>query len=145
MFRLTKKVEYALKGLYYLGVVRQGERIGVAELSEALELPRRFVEQIFLQLRKAGLLVSYRGAHGGYEIAGDFETMTLGQVLDALDEQADLGSGFGSCGEDRFVRMVNESLASFLRELNLDELVTQRMRDLVKAEGEGAFGRMYYI
>ena len=49
------------------------------------DLPRAYLEQLVVSLREAGLVVSTRGAHGGYELSRPPEEITMSQVLRALE------------------------------------------------------------
>jgi len=49
------------------------------------DLPRAYLEQLVVSLREAGLVVSTRGAHGGYELARPPEAITMSEVLRALE------------------------------------------------------------
>jgi Rrf2 family transcriptional regulator, cysteine metabolism repressor len=57
----------------------------LAEIAAEEDLPRAYLEQLVVSLREAGLVVSTRGAHGGYELARAPETMTMGEVVRALE------------------------------------------------------------
>jgi Rrf2 family transcriptional regulator, cysteine metabolism repressor len=49
------------------------------------DLPRAYLEQLVVNLREAGLVVSTRGAHGGYELARPPQSIAMGEVLRALE------------------------------------------------------------
>src|SRR3954449_7080286 len=53
-------------------------------IAEAHHIPQRFLVQILLQLKGSGLVVSARGAAGGYLLARSPKTITLGDVLNVL-------------------------------------------------------------
>ena len=57
----------------------------LAEIAAEEDLPRAYLEQLVVSLREAGLVVSTRGAHGGYELARDPESITMGEVVRALE------------------------------------------------------------
>jgi Rrf2 family cysteine metabolism transcriptional repressor len=71
-------------------MVQLGRRYGagpasLAEISAQEELPRPYLEQLAMVLREAGLVVSRRGAHGGYELARSPEAIAMADVLRALE------------------------------------------------------------
>jgi Rrf2 family cysteine metabolism transcriptional repressor len=57
----------------------------LAGIAAEEDLPRAYLEQLVVSLREAGLVVSTRGAHGGYELARAPESITMSEVLRALD------------------------------------------------------------
>jgi Rrf2 family protein len=57
----------------------------LAEIAAAEDLPRAYLEQLAMGLRDAGLVVSTRGAHGGYELARDPREIRMSDVLRALE------------------------------------------------------------
>jgi len=57
----------------------------LAEIAAAEDLPRAYLEQLAMVLRDAGLVVSTRGAHGGYELARPPREIRMGEVLRALE------------------------------------------------------------
>ena len=59
--------------------------LSLAEVAEREDLPRPYLEQLFVSLREAGLVSSTRGARGGYELARPPAEIHLGEVLRALE------------------------------------------------------------
>jgi Rrf2 family protein len=57
----------------------------LAEIAAAEDMPRAYLEQLAFMLRDAGLVVSTRGAHGGYELARPPATIPMSEVLRALE------------------------------------------------------------
>ena len=57
----------------------------LAGIAAEEDLPRAYLEQLVVSLREAGLVVSTRGAHGGYELARPPEAITMSEVLRALE------------------------------------------------------------
>ena len=57
----------------------------LAEIATEEDLPRAYLEQLVVSLRDAELVVSTRGAHGGYELARPPQDITMGEVLRALE------------------------------------------------------------
>ena len=62
-----------------------GSTMGVAEIARRQKIPERFLEQIFGDLRRADVLTSRRGAHGGYCFATPTEDLTVLDVVEILD------------------------------------------------------------
>jgi Rrf2 family iron-sulfur cluster assembly transcriptional regulator len=83
--RLTQKSKYAVRALVALALDEGGAPLGVAEIARRQYIPERFLEQIFGELRRANVLESRRGAHGGYRFAMPTEEITVLDVVEILD------------------------------------------------------------
>lgn len=82
--RLTKKSKYAARAMVEIALSGRGP-LGVAEIARRQSIPERFLEQIFGELRRGGILESRRGAHGGYCLAIPAEEVTVLDIVDILD------------------------------------------------------------
>ncbi|HSD78938.1 MAG TPA: Rrf2 family transcriptional regulator [Solirubrobacteraceae bacterium] len=81
----TTKAEYGVRLLVELGR-HHGERpVSLKAISEAEGLPLAYLERIVALLRKAALVESTRGAHGGYRLARDPATITMDEAVLALE------------------------------------------------------------
>jgi len=84
--RLNTTVRYAVRATLLLA--QQTDRpLSIKSISESEGLSIKYLEQLFLKLRKAGLVKSVRGMHGGYFLARPPEKVTIGDVIRAV--QAD--------------------------------------------------------
>ena len=84
--RVSAKAEYAC--LAMLALARQrpdAPPLRIREISQAHGIPERYLVQILLQLKGAGLVVSTRGASGGYRLARPASSISLAEVLTAID------------------------------------------------------------
>ena len=82
---LSRRSEYGLRALTDL-VHHEGEGpIPLATLAERNRLPAKFLEQIMASLKHGGIVRTTLGAHGGYAIAADPSTVSLGRVIRLLD------------------------------------------------------------
>jgi Rrf2 family protein len=87
--RISAKAEYACVAMIELAASfgePQPQRIKA--IAEAQGIPPRFLVQILLQLKTAGLVVSVRGASGGYQLARPPQEITLAAVINAIDDRA---------------------------------------------------------
>lgn len=85
---LTSKAKYALRAMIDLAAqAGAGPRrpVFIAEVATRQDIPRRFLENILLELRKDGLVVSHRGKMGGYALARSPELITFADVIRAID------------------------------------------------------------
>ena len=83
---LSAKAEYASLAMLELAVQYGDPRpVRLADLADKHGIPQRFLVQILLQLKGAGLVSSVRGAAGGYQLARPPEEITLADVLGVID------------------------------------------------------------
>ena len=78
---LSKKTQYAIKALVILGKNYGKEPMQILRIAQEDKIPKKFLEQILLELRNAGLLVSKKGAGGGYSLNKDPQDIFLTQIL----------------------------------------------------------------
>ena len=83
--KLTKKGEYGLRALLALALVYDRKTLCLRELSARERLPVKFLEQIMMILKRAHLVESVKGKHGGYSLARSPEEITLGEVIRVVD------------------------------------------------------------
>ena len=72
------------------------KNVSLSEISERQNISLPYLEQLFLKLRKAGIVISYRGSSGGYAIAKSPDLLRITEILKAVDQDLDLGSEKGS-------------------------------------------------
>ena len=86
--RLSKRGEYGLRAMMVLAApAADGSSPGVQirEIAEREQMPAKFLEQILLALKNAGLLHSKMGVGGGYHLARPASEISLGQIVRVLD------------------------------------------------------------
>ncbi len=80
---ISQKAKYALRALTHLA--RGGTAMTTAEIALAQAIPRKFLEQILLEMKRDGILQSRRGKLGGYALLRPAEEITFGRVLRLID------------------------------------------------------------
>lgn len=86
--RLSAKAEYACAAMLELAARHgQSSPVRIKAIAEAQGIDDRFLVQILLQLKTAGLVASVRGASGGYRLARTPDTITLAQIINAIDDR----------------------------------------------------------
>jgi Rrf2 family protein len=84
--KVSAKSEYACLAMLALARIGPDESpVRIREISEGYGIPERYLVQILLQLKGAGLVTSTRGASGGYRLARPAASISLGEVLTAID------------------------------------------------------------
>ncbi|PQJ12758.1 transcriptional regulator [Flavipsychrobacter stenotrophus] len=82
---LSKKAQYALKATGYLATRFNGGPVQISEISERKKIPLKFLENILLELRKAGVLESKKGKGGGYYLLESPEKVSLAKIIRIVD------------------------------------------------------------
>jgi Rrf2 family iron-sulfur cluster assembly transcriptional regulator len=112
--RLSNKGRYAVRALFDIAYFSEGQATQAKDIAERQSIPPRFLEQIFQDLKRAGIVGSKRGPQGGYSLAGDAATIRLGDVIRALEGPLVL-----SDGESRSEGSVVSVTESVFRDLSL--------------------------
>jgi len=83
--RVSKRTDYALRALFTLVDHFGGEPIPIRELARRNDAPKRFLEQIMLDLKAQGWVKSEAGIRGGYLLAKKPEKITMGEIVRHFD------------------------------------------------------------
>ncbi|WP_417509533.1 Rrf2 family transcriptional regulator [Methylophaga sp.] len=87
--RLTTKGRYAVTAMLDLSLNYGVGAITLADISERQGISLSYLEQLFARLRKQGLVSSSRGPGGGYRLSRSADTITVLDVISAVDEKVD--------------------------------------------------------
>ena len=82
---ISQKARYALKAVVALARTAPGSVTMIGEIAEAESIPKKFLEQILLDLKHHGVVTSRRGKAGGYFLLKPAEQITFGEVLRIID------------------------------------------------------------
>ena len=86
---LSARIEYACIAVLDLAAsYGSGEPVRIRKIAEQHNIPSRFLVQILLQLKSAGIVSSTRGAAGGYELVRDPNDISLRDVMSSVDAHA---------------------------------------------------------
>jgi Rrf2 family protein len=83
--RVSAKTDYAIRAALELAAAPDDKPVKGERIATAQAIPLRFLENILMQLRHAGLVDSRRGADGGYKLARPASDVTLADVIRAID------------------------------------------------------------
>ena len=83
--RVTTQGEYGLRCMINIGKNCNSGPVSIQSISEEEGLPRTYVEQLLLKLRRSGLIRSVRGAKGGYFLAKESDKITVDEIIRALE------------------------------------------------------------
>ena len=137
---LSKKAKYALKALEYIAKQSDINPILISEISEAQNIPKKFLEAILLDLKRAGILQSKKGKFGGYNLRQSAEEINLGTVIRHIDGPISLIA----CVSDKFYEPCSEceneatcglrSVVKEVREATTGILTNVTLADILKRE-----------
>ncbi|MYZ48905.1 RrF2 family transcriptional regulator [Propylenella binzhouense] len=82
---ISQKAKYALRALIMLAREGEGASLQIGEIASGQSIPKKFLEQILLDLKRHGIVVSRRGKAGGYALLKRPDQITFGQVLRLID------------------------------------------------------------
>ncbi len=85
MAGISTKSIYGVIATYYIYKHQGGAAVKIQDIAEKMDLPKNYLEQILLILKKADILKSIRGAKGGYALAKDAEEITVLSIMEALE------------------------------------------------------------
>jgi Rrf2 family iron-sulfur cluster assembly transcriptional regulator len=103
--KLSTKGRYAMIALTDLAAQGSEELVSLSAIAERQDISLAYLEQLFVKLRRAGLVDSVRGPGGGYRLARAIEAIRIAEILTAVDENMDaLSRGAGAHGGDRGTR-----------------------------------------
>lgn len=83
--RLTAKSEYGVLAAIDLAVSFGTGPVSAREIAERRRIPARFLEQLFVSLRRAGIVSAQRGARGGFSLTRDPDDITVLDIVEALE------------------------------------------------------------
>ena len=132
--RLTSKGRYAVTAMLDVAMFAKQSPVPLADISERQGISLSYLEQLFARLRKGGLVHSVRGPGGGYQLGKTADDISVGAVIDAVDESIDATRchGTGNCqGGERCLTHslwegLSDRIADFLDGITLAELMASR-------------------
>ncbi|MBI1846338.1 MAG: Rrf2 family transcriptional regulator [Candidatus Rokubacteria bacterium] len=98
--RISAKGEYAIKAMLELALTHGRGLLPIQEIAARRSIPPRYLEQVLLALKQAGLLASKRGLSGGYELMRPPDQITVGAVLRAVEGESAPFEPAGGAGDD---------------------------------------------
>ena len=83
--RVSAKADYALRALIEIAVHENGTAVSAEQLGRRQDIPRNFLQAILADLRRADIVMSQRGQAGGWRLARTPDTVTVADVIRAVD------------------------------------------------------------
>jgi Rrf2 family protein len=137
--RVSQRLDYTVRGLTALAERPFGTYVAAGEIADELALPRRFVEQQFTALARAGLVDCRRGAGGGCSLARPADEISVAEIVRAVQGTIlDVPHVTGSAVSEMWAASTG-ALETALDDVSLAELA-QRQKEL-----DAESSPMYYI
>ncbi|TAK35593.1 MAG: Rrf2 family transcriptional regulator [Chloroflexota bacterium] len=130
--QISRQADYGIRAMIEVARLEPGETARTKDVARAQEIPLVFLTKIILQLVRAGLLRSYRGANGGIGLAKSKEEITLRDIVEAIEGPIALNRCVlreGECPRDK-VCPVHKTWVS-AQETLVAQLASTRLSDLV--------------
>lgn len=91
--KLSNKGRYAIGALFDMAFYSEARAAQIKDIASRQEIPARFLEQIFQELKRVGIVASKRGPQGGYTLAKPADEIRLGDIVRALEGPMALSDG----------------------------------------------------
>lgn len=85
MFKLSRRLDYAILAVSHLAARGQGKPVSARALADASRIPAAILANILKDLHREGIVRSARGVHGGYELAVAADELSIGTLIQALE------------------------------------------------------------
>ncbi|MCV6595924.1 MAG: Rrf2 family transcriptional regulator [Mangrovicoccus sp.] len=136
--KLSTKGRYAMVALTDLALQNSDKLVTLGEISERQDISLAYLEQLFVKLRRAGLVESVRGPGGGYRLARPATEIRVSEILGAVDETVSaLHTGAAASGgisgsraqslNNRLWEGFSAHVYVFLHQTRLSDVVTNAM------------------
>lgn len=130
MLKISTRGQYALLIMTDLAEADDGNFIPLKTLSHRRNLSVKYLEQILIQMGKAGLVTGSRGTNGGYRLSRDSNTYTVGEILRAMEGELSVrekpkSHHLESPGNEKFWNEFTEKVNEFADSYTLKDLARQ--------------------
>jgi Rrf2 family iron-sulfur cluster assembly transcriptional regulator len=146
---LNTKGRYAVMAMADLAKHEVDTAVPLSQIAERQQLSLSYLEQIFLRLRRAGLVESARGRTGGYRLGRPANEIKVGEIMAAVEEETRMtrcmDGGIGCLGEERCLthnlwKGLGGHIAAFLWNVTLAEVLSGIPSDKLARGGADARG-----
>lgn len=145
--KISTKGRYGLRALVDMSANSQDEPISLIHTANRQNISLNYLEQVFGMLRKAGIVVSVKGAGGGYMLARSADSITVKEILEALEGEFSITDKADGDKQDAMHRAIQElvwdeidkQVNEFLGNRTLEQLVEEYRENL------DYNSNMYYI
>ncbi|MDZ7628807.1 MAG: Rrf2 family transcriptional regulator [Parvularculaceae bacterium] len=134
--KLTTKGRYAVQAMADIAAFGGASAVSLSAIADRQGLSTAYLEQLFLKLRRAGLVESARGPDGGYRLARTADAISVAAIVEAVDEEirttacggAPIGcrGDGGRCLTHDLWAALERHIETFLEDVTLGDIVTGR-------------------
>jgi len=140
--KISKKAEYALRAMVILADSPPNKPHQIQDLAQKGSVPVKFLEQILLMLKRSGLLKSKRGIGGGYQLNREARTISVAEVIQAIDGTlCSLAPNAADLPDFRGANGLHETLQKIDSTVN-EQLWAQSLEDILESESAAGAGFM---
>lgn len=136
MFKINRKLEYALISLRHMSAKAPGQLTSAKEICDIYHAPFDPTSRVLQIMAQRGILRAEQGAHGGYQILKDLSKVTLQELVELVEGPIEIVNCFhgnysscditSSCNVISPMLNLNEKIAGLFRTINVLELITSR-------------------
>ncbi|MGE4266566.1 MAG: Rrf2 family transcriptional regulator [Deferribacterales bacterium] len=132
--KITTKSRYAIRSIFALVLLGGDEKpVTLTQIAEHEDISRKYLEQIFIKLKKSGIVEGSRGAQGGYILAKPAKMITLKEVIYAMDGPVSVSDctneslccNFDSCGINWLWSGLKKTVDNYLENITIYDLKRQ--------------------
>ncbi len=134
--KLSTKGRYAVMAMVDIGQQSGGRPVSLAEIAARQDISQEYLEQLFLKLRKSGLVESIRGPGGGYRLSREADDIYIYDIIAAVDEPMKMTRCEGDavegcvkgerCSTHDLWSSIGRQVNTFLANVSLDDVVERR-------------------
>ncbi|EEX51104.1 iron-sulfur cluster assembly transcription factor IscR [Pasteurella multocida] len=151
--KLTSKGRYAVTAILDIALHSKRGPVSLSDISERQHISLSYLEQLFAKLRRYGLVKSVRGPGGGYQLGLPTNEISVGMVINAVNENIDVTRchGRGDCQEGieclthSLWKELSQRIEDFLNEITLAELVDKHYQKFNTIEFHGDFDNLIIL
>lgn len=144
--RLTTKGRFAVTAMIDLALREHQGPVALAAISQRQQISLSYLEQLFGKLRRHELVESTRGPGGGYSLGRKAESITVADIIVAVDEPIDatgcagkencMGDDSGRCMTHDLWASLNQKMIEYLDSINLRKLVDEQLSKGISIEDQ---------
>ena len=117
---ISSKSNYALKAMIYIAI-NNDKKVKIKDISKSEDIPAKFLEQVISLLTKNGLLRSYRGNNGGYQLTKNPKDYNVYEIITSVDGRIDIN--YDQKNLLKFFDNYNNNIKEYLSSITLADLI----------------------
>ncbi|QGM80433.1 Rrf2 family transcriptional regulator [Otariodibacter oris] len=131
--KLTSRGRYAVTAILDIALHGKSLPVSLMDISERQSISLSYLEQLFAQLRREGIVNSVRGPGGGYQLGKSPQEINIGMIIAAVNESINVAKckGNGNCSNNNLClthslwERLEDQIEGFLHKITLEELIEE--------------------